>query len=51
MSATIIAIVNQKGGTGKTSATASLGSALAKLGYKVLGADLDPQGRYPTSIP
>jgi chromosome partitioning protein len=39
----VIAVANQKGGVAKTTTVASLGTAFAELGQRVLLVDLDPQ--------
>ena len=46
----VMALVNQKGGTGKTQSTENLGIGLAAEGKKVLLIDLDPQGSLTISL-
>ncbi|MCG3174418.1 MAG: Chromosome-partitioning ATPase Soj [Myxococcota bacterium] len=45
-----IAIVNHKGGTGKTTSALNIAAGLAEKGYQTLLVDLDPQGAIGTSL-
>ncbi len=46
----VVAIINQKGGVGKTTTSANLSHAIAASGKKVTVIDLDPQGHLAVSL-
>ncbi|MBD5118855.1 MAG: AAA family ATPase, partial [Clostridiales bacterium] len=50
MNAQVIALVNQKGGVGKTTSCVNLGVGLAQAGKKVLVIDCDPQSSLSISL-
>ncbi|MBI5511221.1 MAG: AAA family ATPase [Deltaproteobacteria bacterium] len=48
--ARVIAILNQKGGTAKTTTAVSIAAGMARAGLKTLLVDLDPQGNVAVSL-
>ena len=48
--AKIIAVVNQKGGVGKTTTCVNLAAALCEAGQRVLVCDFDPQGNATSGL-
>jgi chromosome partitioning protein len=50
MTARIVAVLNQKGGVGKTTTSVNLAHALARMGKRVTVIDLDPQSHLAVSL-
>jgi len=50
MATQIVAVLNQKGGVGKTTTCVNLGAALARRGQEVLLVDIDPQANLTVHV-
>jgi chromosome partitioning protein len=50
MTSRIVAVLNQKGGVGKTTTTANLAHALARMGKKITVIDFDPQSHLAVAL-
>src|SRR5688572_18393856 len=50
MATRVIAVLNQKGGVGKTTTCVNLGAALSRRGQEVLLCDMDPQANLTVHV-